>query len=277
MEGPLRLRRGRRRARGSCAETARGSATCRAGRSGPGSRRRTGSAARNPRRSLAGGRPRAASGEDHRAGCRRAPCSRRRSPRSARAARGPTAPYGPMLAVALRRRLAARAVPGSASGRARLGDRRAAALARLSLAAVHPELVLHPAPFPVRAPVVAKGRALPTDAEPKRLADARPQGGHFCLVELPRGLEGMDPRVPERLVRIDVPDPRRRPLVEQRRLDRRAAPGERPPQALCREAAVERLAAETPRGEVLVQLAGLEELPGPEAANVPVDDVRPVV
>src|SRR5687767_13956880 len=111
-----------------------------------------------------------------------------------------------MLAVAVRRRLAARAVPGSAPGRARLGDRRAAALARLSLAAVHPELVLHPAPFSVGASVVAKRRALPTDAEPERLADARSQGGDFFLVELPRRLEGMDPRVPERLVGVYVPD-----------------------------------------------------------------------
>ena len=54
----------------------------------------------------------------------------------------------------------------------------------------------------------------------------------------------MDPRAPERLVGVDVPDAGDRALVEERRLDRRAPAGERVGEALRRERGGERLDAE---------------------------------
>ena len=83
-------------------------------------------------------------------------------------------------------------------------------------------------------------------------------------------------RAPERLVDIDVPEPRDRALVEQRRLDRSAASLEPLREAARRERALERLAPE-PLREVPVDVFGLEQVPGTEAAYVTIGDVRPVV
>ena len=47
---------------------------------------------------------------------------------------------------------------------------------------------------------------------------------HLVGVEaLAAGAQRVDPRAPERLVGVDVPEPRDRALVEDRGLDRRAA------------------------------------------------------
>ena len=82
--------------------------------------------------------------------------------------------------------------------------------------------------------------------------------------------------MPERLVDVDVPEPGERALVEQRRLERRAAAREPLAEARAVKAAHERLRAQT-RAEVRLELAGLEQQPGAEAAHVAVADVRPVV
>src|SRR5436853_549347 len=58
----------------------------------------------------------------------------------------------------------------------------------------------------------------------------------------------MDPRPPERLVDIDVPQARERALVEQRRLDRRLPLLQPLAEAREREERVERLAAATSSG-----------------------------
>jgi hypothetical protein len=87
----------------------------------------------------------------------------------------------------------------------------------------------------------------------------------------------MDAGIPEGLVRVDVSDPCRRALVEESRLDRRPAPGESRREGGGREAAGQRLGAQPPRREVVVQLARLDELPRPEATDVPVGDVRAIV
>ena len=86
----------------------------------------------------------------------------------------------------------------------------------------------------------------------------------------------MDPGEPECLVRVDVPDSSGCLLIEERPLHRRAPPGQRACECGVGERAFERLAADT-GSEVLLQLAGLEQRPGTEPADVPVGDVRAVV
>ena len=86
----------------------------------------------------------------------------------------------------------------------------------------------------------------------------------------------MDSCEPEGFVGVDVPDPGHRPLVEERRLDRSAATLEPAAERRRREGSLERLAAD-PGGEVVVELAGLEQEPRAEAPHVAIGDVRPVV
>src|SRR5450759_3093024 len=78
---------------------------------------------------------------------------------------------GPMNRGLIAAPLAARAEPGSAPGDSRLRDRAAAALARLSLASVDAELVLHRAGLAVRERVVAQRRSSVGDAQREYLAD----------------------------------------------------------------------------------------------------------
>ena len=75
----------------------------------------------------------------------------------------------------------------------------------------------------VRQAVVAKRRALPRDAVLERGADRVVQPPELVAVDALGRAERMDPRAPERLVDVDVPEAGERPLVEERGLDRRAA------------------------------------------------------
>ena len=50
------------------------------------------------------------------------------------------------------------------------------------------------------------------------------EAAKLVRVELTRRPERMEPRAPERLVDVDVPEPRNRPLIEKRRLERGLAP-----------------------------------------------------
>jgi hypothetical protein len=86
----------------------------------------------------------------------------------------------------------------------------------------------------------------------------------------------VDFRPPERLVDVDVPEPCNRSLIEERGLDGCASPFELGGEAARSERALEWLQAE-PLLEVGLQLAGLEQLPCPEAPNVSIGDVRSVV
>ena len=94
--------------------------------------------------------------------------------------------------------------------------------------------------------------------------------------ELAGGPERVDLRAPERLVRVDVPDPGQAALVEDRGLDRSLPPFERFGQAASSEGRRERLPAD-PRCEVRVELSRLGEEPGAEAPDVSIHDVRSVV
>src|SRR3712207_741589 len=86
----------------------------------------------------------------------------------------------------------------------------------------------------------------------------------------------MEPRAPERLVRVDVPDAGDSALVEERALDRGAAARERAGEHCGRERPVERLAAD-PRVEVRIELTRLEQNPDSEPSHIPIDDLRAVV
>src|SRR6185437_3336556 len=91
-----------------------------------------------------------------------------------------------------------------------------------------------------------------------------------------RESERMDLRAPQRLVDVDVAEPCHGALVEQGRLDRGAAPCQALGEAARGERAAERFHAE-PRVEVGLELSGLEQLPGAEAAHVAVGDIGSVV
>src|SRR5205814_729643 len=93
-------------------------------------------------------------------------------------------------------------------------------------------------------PVVTQGRALPLDPDPERASDPAADLGDRVGVQLARRPPWMDSRVPERLVRVDVPEPGDRPLIEKRCLDGGASPCQSPRELPRREAPAERLLAE---------------------------------
>jgi hypothetical protein len=72
-------------------------------------------------------------------------------------------------------------------------------------------------------------------------------------------------------------DTGRRTLVEEGGLDGRTAARERFRQGVGRVAALERLAAEAPRCEVVLELARFEQRPRSKPAHVAIGDVRAVV
>ena len=86
----------------------------------------------------------------------------------------------------------------------------------------------------------------------------------------------MDLRAPQCLVDVDVPEPGERSRIEERSLDRRAAAFELPAEPSRRERSLERLDPESVI-EVRPELAGLEQLPGAEAAHVAVRNIRTLV
>ena len=173
-------------------------------------------------------------------------------------------------------RLAARAEPGPAAADAGLRDRGAAARAWLAVAAVDAELVLHRSGSPVGGGVVLQRRALALDARPERSPDGPGHAGDLVRRELVRRALRVDARAPERLVRVDVPESRDDPLVEEDGLERRAAAAELIRQPPRRESRPERLRPVL-RREVRVELGALEHEPRPEAPHVAVGESRTVV
>ena len=150
-------------------------------------------------------------------------------------------------------------------------DRTPAAVARLSETAVDVELVLHRAPVPVRRDVVAKRRPLPFDPLPQHGPQRAVETRQLGPVELARGAKRMNLRAPERLVRVDVPDTRQAPLVEEEGLDGCRATCRERGEAGGGEGWCERLGAEA-SVEVHLQVLLVEELPRPEPPDVPVTD-----
>jgi hypothetical protein len=101
------------------------------------------------------------------------------------------------------------------------------------------------------------------------------QSPQLVAVETGRGAERIEPCTPQRFVDVDVPHPCERPLIKERRLERRAATGETLAQASRGEERVERLVADS-RGEVRLSLPGFEQQPGSEAPHVSVRNIRAV-
>ena len=110
----------------------------------------------------------------------------------------------------------------AATGHANLLDRPAAAPARLAGPPVDAELVLHRA---LRVRTVAEIGALALDAAPERPPHAPAQSRDLLRLELGCRPQRMEPRVPEGLVGVDVPDARDDALVEEHSLQRRPPPG----------------------------------------------------
>jgi hypothetical protein len=110
----------------------------------------------------------------------------------------------------------------------------------------------------------------------ERCPDAAVQSPQLCAVEAGRGPQRAEPRPPQRFVRVDVPDSCHRALVEQRGLQRGSTACEALTEAGRGEERVERLVADA-RSEIRLRLAGLEQKPGSEAADVSIRDVRSVV
>ena len=110
----------------------------------------------------------------------------------------------------------------------------------------------------------------------ERHADPAMQPPQLVAVELGGGTERVEPRAPQRLVDVDVPHSRKGALVEQRRLERRAAARESLSEPCRREQRIERLVADSSR-EVRLCLPGLEQQPRAEAPHVAVRNVRSVV
>src|SRR5262249_11363460 len=166
--------------------------------------------------------------------------------------------------------------PRAATRDTRLLDRSAAPIARLTGSSVRLELVLHPSTGAVRRRVVTKRGALARDAGSQRLLDALRHARNLVPSETARRTKRMHPCPPERLVRVDVPHPGKRALVEQGRLDWAAATPQTFGQPSRREGALERLAPE-PRPQVVVELAGPREQPRSEVPDISICNVRSVV
>src|SRR3954452_1343788 len=171
--------------------------------------------------------------------------------------------------------LASLADVGPAPGGAQLADRAAAAHARLTLAQVDEEAVLERPAHPSGVAEVVDGRALRRDAELERLDHRVAQGARLLAREAVRAAQRVDAGAEQRLVGVDVADAGDPLLVEQHRLDRRAAADGQRVQVLAGEAGRERLDAQ-PRGEErLERLTAQRELAGAETARV--DEPEPVV
>jgi hypothetical protein len=173
-------------------------------------------------------------------------------------------------------RLAGRAEPRASTGHTRAGDRRSAAVARLSAPAVDAKLVLHRAAAAVGEAVVPERGPLAREALLERCPYPPVQALQLGALEAGRRAQRIEPRPPQRLVCVDVPQPGQCPLVEQRRLQGRAPARKALAESGGREERVERLVADA-RCEIRLRLSRLEQKPGAEPAHVSIRNVRSVV
>ena len=127
-----------------------------------------------------------------------------------------------------------------------------------------------------RQAVVAQRGALVLDPGEECLSDGFVEARNHVGVERPGLAQRVDLRLPQGLVGIDVAHAGHGPLVEQCCLDRRPPPAQAICERLGREAWAERLLAET-RGEVRLELSGLEHEPRAEPSHVAVGNVRSIV
>src|SRR5262249_46738557 len=162
------------------------------------------------------------------------------------------------------------------AARADLVDRRPAARARLSSAVVHAEALLSAPAAAVGPRVVAQACALAADAGAQRFANGAREPRELIGAQCACLAQRVELRAPERLVDVDVPEPRDDALVEQCGLQRRAPVREPLAEPLGRERPFQRLTAEAPP-EIVVHLLGLEQVPRAEAADIAIGDGRAIV
>ena len=147
----------------------------------------------------------------------------------------------PALGARARLPLAPRAVEALLARLHYAGDGCAAARARFAFAAVDRERVLEVAELAVRLAVVAERRPAGVDGVEQHCAHGGGEGLGLARRHVRRQAQRRDARPPERLGEIDVAEPGHQPLVAQRRLDRRAPPGQPPTEILAVETVAERL------------------------------------
>jgi hypothetical protein len=107
-------------------------------------------------------------------------------------------------------------------------------------------------------------------------ADGPVQSPQLVPIQISRRPQRIEAGAPQRLVDVDVPQPRNGALVEQSCLERGAAAREALSETRSGEERVERLVPHSSR-EIRLCLAGLQQEPGAEAAHVSVRDVGSVV
>ena len=99
---------------------------------------------------------------------------------------------------------------------------------------------------------------------------------HLFQIERGGRRQRVDARTPQGFVRVDVPDARNGPLIEDRGLHRSPTAGELRCEVACAIRLAEWLAAHA-RVDVRLDLVGLEQQPRAEPADVSVGDLRAVV
>src|SRR3990172_6516909 len=156
------------------------------------------------------------------------------------------------------RRLTMRAVPGTPAADSCFRDRAATAGARLARAPVDPELLLHRASRAVRRRVVAEGRPLAVDAGTERRPDRAVEPGDLVGSQSRSRAQRAEPGAPERLVRVDVPEPCDDALVEEHGFERGSPCGETGREPRGRETGTERLGPVL-RSEVRLELVAGED------------------
>src|SRR4051794_18543402 len=93
-------------------------------------------------------------------------------------------------------------------------NRRAAPRAGLTLAAVHAELVLEPAPLAAAADVISDGRTLQLDGPRQHRLNGVQKAVRLGGSDGVSGSPGVDPGLKASLVRVNVPDARDERLVQ---------------------------------------------------------------
>lgn len=96
----------------------------------------------------------------------------------------------------------------------------AAAGARLTGASVHREALDEAASRPLGIAIIAKAGTARGNRFPEHGDKGIAEGYGFVCSDVTTRARGIDTGAPERLVRIDVSNPRNRPLIHQKLLDR---------------------------------------------------------
>ena len=117
------------------------------------------------------------------------------------------------------------APPGSPLPKDRANDWLSAARTWLIEAAIDGEDVLKPSPEPLDIDVVVDARSAKLDRSRKNVPDRVVKPASCRLAQPLCAFRGTDPRLPQRLAGVDVPDPGDPALIEEEGFDRGSTPG----------------------------------------------------